>query len=71
VSKLSFREDEVPQLQDISESLKAVTGWQVVVSRKTFFWGGRGSVATLALGMLLCTAVAQRDRADVAPTALQ
>lgn len=23
------REDEVPQLQDISETLKAATGWQV------------------------------------------
>lgn len=29
MSKLDFREDTVPQLQDISESLKAATGWQV------------------------------------------
>jgi phenylalanine-4-hydroxylase len=29
MSKLSFKEDKVPQLQDISESLKAATGWQV------------------------------------------
>ena len=27
--KLGFREDEVPQLQDISDTLKAATGWQV------------------------------------------
>jgi phenylalanine-4-hydroxylase len=24
-----YREDEVPQLQDISDTLKASTGWQV------------------------------------------
>jgi hypothetical protein len=35
MSKLSFREDEVPQLQDISESLKAATCCQVCL-------GGQG-----------------------------
>jgi phenylalanine-4-hydroxylase len=29
VGMFNFREDEVPQLQDISETLKAATGWQV------------------------------------------
>jgi phenylalanine-4-hydroxylase len=43
MSKLDFRVDEVPQLQDISESLKAATGWQVGVC----VYGGEGQVGVL------------------------
>jgi hypothetical protein len=53
--KLGFREDEVPQLQDISDTLKAATGWQVRVWRE---WVG-------ACGLLhrrQCTATACPDK---------
>jgi phenylalanine-4-hydroxylase len=32
--RFGFRQDEVPQLQDISDTLQAATGWQVGRGRK-------------------------------------